>query len=920
MVASDPQVAALAEEIESMLLSGPRKRVTDDVRAWGKQQGRTLSDERLLEAYNEAVAESHDAVRQRLSELSEEDDRRPVLLRLLNDPRATDIDRTLTLGALTGHLRSEELAELGRVSARQRPGVIPALVALLATIDHPHARFLERKVVPDSGRASTGGTGNQLLAQELGGACSLYAALALDEAGMGRLKVESLEVRDALGEAADSLDEELIVAGRSSSGLSDYESIVRRELHLLVLIASLPIGERLADRARDSLLAIDVSRFQWNVASQVPADELATYLRRSLSTENRRKRPDRATVALRCVELLPAEVREEVRGTVVDSLKDRDAEVRFEAAAALAEYLEPSSEERSLLVSVAGALPDELRARLQPLLGALGGEVEAMAFPQAIEWATSAPADEVAWRATALFETWEERVAEVTTHDAESAIGVCARVTSVGALVAPSDVSDALLAATEKWLHEQGGTAAATRSLMRGWSGFSSFALSHFASFALNARESRRLLAEAIRAAGTIDPEALARAAELELDSQRYRLVVVPELRIALQQDPGAFEPAAAAVADHGLRALLAAAIEVIGEAGRRHDELSAIASEETTEALSRTRAQVLEALELAERDSVRDRDLAAQLALIRRALGFEGDEQAARPSPAVISWRREACERFPSLGLDADGVQPLRAGSDTDDLVGVMVELDPRVYGRGVVPAADRAHYAEDLSKVLDAYARVSSPPDLPRTASAKLRDEVGRAIAADPDQKMSRLRDALIGSPSKAQARRVAIEARYSDPDAVAGTLDSLNVAAARTAAPAVGAALVGEHHAFIRAREAHRTQESRAAAEIAQKLAVPFQAIESRLFSYFRLRAILEDVGWKQIATRLGAEIGSDAIDPARFTVRSEESSAAAGDVIFLVRSLGIQIEGQVVEPAVVERVSSIRQDEEEKNDRT
>lgn len=93
------------------------------------------------------------------------------------------------------------------------------------------------------------------------------------------------------------------------------------------------------------------------------------------------------------------------------------------------------------------------------------------------------------------------------------------------------------------------------------------------------------------------------------------------------------------------------------------------------------------------------------------------------------------------------------------------------------------------------------------------------------------------------------------------------------------------------------------------------MPFQAIESRLFSYFRLRAILEDVGWKQIAKHLGAEVRPDAIDPARFTVRSEANADTAEDVIFLVRSLGIEIEGQVVEPAVVERVSSVHRGEEE-----
>lgn len=64
MVAPDSQVAALAEKFEGMLLPGPRKRVTDDVRKWGEQHDASQVDPLMLESYNDAVGESHRQARQ----------------------------------------------------------------------------------------------------------------------------------------------------------------------------------------------------------------------------------------------------------------------------------------------------------------------------------------------------------------------------------------------------------------------------------------------------------------------------------------------------------------------------------------------------------------------------------------------------------------------------------------------------------------------------------------------------------------------------------------------------------------------------------------------------------------------------------------------------------------------------------------
>ena len=146
----------------------------------------------------------------------------------------------------------------------------------------------------------------------------------------------------------------------------------------------------------------------------------------------------------------------------------------------------------------------------------------------------------------------------------------------------------------------------------------------------------------------------------------------------------------------------------------------------------------------------------------------------------------------------------------------------------------------------------------------------------------------------------------------------MQNLSQSGLRAAAPAVVRALAGEYARLERAREAQGSREARAAGEIARRLSVPFQAIETRLFSYFRLRAVLEDAGWRRVAPHLGAELPREQIDPTRFTVREDAPGYEIEDAEFLVRSLGIEIAGQVIDPAVVEPIAANQAEEVEEED--
>ena len=86
------------------------------------------------------------------------------------------------------------------------------------------------------------------------------------------------------------------------------------------------------------------------------------------------------------------------------------------------------------------------------------------------------------------------------------------------------------------------------------------------------------------------------------------------------------------------------------------------------------------------------------------------------------------------------------------------------------------------------------------------------------------------------------------------------------------------------------------------IAGELDLPFRAIDSILFGYFRLRAILKEAGWGQVAASLGDLIRREDLDLSSYEVTATDPADN-----YVVRSLGISVGDRPVRRAVVEPFS-------------
>ena len=147
-----------------------------------------------------------------------------------------------------------------------------------------------------------------------------------------------------------------------------------------------------------------------------------------------------------------------------------------------------------------------------------------------------------------------------------------------------------------------------------------------------------------------------------------------------------------------------------------------------------------------------------------------------------------------------------------------------------------------------------------------------------------------------------------RRSDHGTIDRVAETLAARDLRTASEAVGRLL----RAATRARDGLRERVARsgqdAARRIAEELRLPLRAIESTLFGYFRLRATLNDLGWRQIAPALGDLLTRDQLEPLRQDVRGNLDADE-----FRVRSLGIEVDGEVIDRVIVEGIGKQRDEE-------
>jgi hypothetical protein len=142
-----------------------------------------------------------------------------------------------------------------------------------------------------------------------------------------------------------------------------------------------------------------------------------------------------------------------------------------------------------------------------------------------------------------------------------------------------------------------------------------------------------------------------------------------------------------------------------------------------------------------------------------------------------------------------------------------------------------------------------------------------------------------------------------RTADSTAAASTVELLSDETLRPSYASLGTLLQQAVRARNDLRSQLARQEGNVARQIAERLSRPFLALEGVVYGYFRLRAILADAGWRQIAPALGDSLSHADLDPARHEVRHNEDADR-----FVVRSLGIEIDGEPVVRAVVEGLDS------------
>lgn len=304
----------LVDELREALLPGPRTRVTTEVRAWGMERTPALTDEELLERYNEAVETGVARARQMLAETARDRAGRRAVIATLNHGGTGDQARTLALEALIDVIQPEDVEAFATVSVNQRAAVVPLTLDVLQKVATAEAAFAMRRVFGElaNGIGQNARTRAASIRDELMPLRTLsenhessrdlvFSALVLEPEDQAGLRKLSAEPRAQLRDAVVQLDEDLVSSGRTAAGLSGYESLVRIEAHALVLLAELAdrgLEVGLGKRAMDTTFGRPPEEFQM-LSGLLGREAIEVYFSRAVTPANVRKAPARAQAAIR---------------------------------------------------------------------------------------------------------------------------------------------------------------------------------------------------------------------------------------------------------------------------------------------------------------------------------------------------------------------------------------------------------------------------------------------------------------------------------------------------------------------------------------------------------------------------------------------------------------------------------------------
>ena len=598
-------------------------------------------------------------------------------------------------------------------------------------------------------------------------------------------------------------------------------------------------------------------------------------------------------------------------------------ELRFGAARALA--MDPTTlddGDRSAIGEVYSELPAEWQERLAPSLRDVLPDDVVLDVPALVRWVLAAGSDETADRLEAALKRWRN----AGTIDPSGAAQLASSLIELAERLPAADQPDARIEIADhvaRWMataRSQPKTAIDGLLTGHGLPGLICGTFWQSQLVRLSRGMAIALLPAAVLSAP--EPEQALSGLLANVSEPREGFRAALPVLLAGTLDLDRVFPQAPSV---GRAELLLARLGMVRELAADERRLEAARDDATTEALVSHRDTVLSALAAAEQASEGNDHLLRQFRAIRGAIGFvtESDESVP-PASSVVDWRRETHARLAAALVHTDdSTEPLQvnvnAKNSLPDLVRLIEELDRRVHGRGVTAASDRQHHAADLLAVVRGVVELSGnevPAGLAQLTSR--RPELARVVwsvalgqITDPsDALTSTFRDG--SDPRRALLQTDILLERASEADLlqVVAALDNEDLAFAWK----LSGQLYSHHRRARDAIAADVERQSETVMEnIARELDLPFRAIDSILFGYFRLRAILKEAGWGQVAESLGDLIRREDLD-----LRLYEVTATDPADDYVVRSLGISVGDRPVRRALLDPLSSPQVNEEEYHD--
>jgi hypothetical protein len=822
------------------------------------------------------------------------------LLLVVNARGLTNAVRIAALEALAPSLSPSDAGEIGRAAGKQREDVARRAVELLGSLGGTEAAYVLRRIFgerPDSVAEKARVLASALTKE---GAPTtprerLFALLLAEEERQADHAVD-----ESVATQIEELDASFQAVGRTAAGLNTYQRVLRDDLHALVLLAEPTVSENVLSRALDTPLRSYPADRLRSLLRAAPAPVTTEIGRRALGRSRRRDSDDNARQAEAVLDLLVtrSDVRRQLRDEVFDCLSDTDPALVLASIRAIADAREQLAvNQREEVVQRYASLDGEPRAEAAAALRDWGPDVRRQRDPELLAlWIRAAAGSDADVRfgegVDALSEDWIEESGMRLLLDA-----VAAPLSQLDESVR-EDAEVELARSLVRWL-----SLAASSTVLVGNAQFDSLAVSHLDDVfipGLVADDAVALALALIDEAAT--PETALGGVLRQFDSPAGARLLE---RTAIGHAP-AWTALALAASPAQLRGLIHARLAAIRRTVRSLDDLARAREQASTEALTSRRDLVLKALADAEKASAGNSGILDQLGVIRAAVGgLEGGAETAKASQAVEDWRAGAAQRWSFVDHQPEGLVIREYADDLQDLV---LELDGRAYARGVTPAADRPHYAADLERAVSVLAAAAAGPGGPgwseTVAALRGRPELAMRIwrawgRAEPKPAFELLRRLEQARPGPEALPALDALLRVVDDDALRSGARELSETSLASVFALLGDLLQQSVRARDRLRAEVAREEGNAARRIADQLNLPFLALEGIVFGYFRLRALLGEAGWCQVEASLGDTISDVHLDPSRHDIRGAE-----GATQYVVRSLGIQVDGQAVVRAIVE----------------